>query len=200
MRERMWLAVIVLVGIFVLVSCASYRTASLPTLHPEFAAFAEEKESVVLACKAFTRQDCKRYLDRNVIRAGYQPIQICVHNNTERYLLFTPDAVTLPCVPAEQVAEKVHTSTLGRAGAYGVGGLILWPLLIPAVVDGVGSSQANVSLDTDFGAKSADKAVIQPYSKFNRLIFVPLPYYQPGFSVNLLDQKTKERITFNVLL
>ena len=190
MRGRMWLAVIVLVGIFALASCASYRAASLPTLHPEFAPFAKEKEGVVLACKAFTRQDCKRYLDRNVIRAGYQPIQICVHNNTERYLLFTPDAVTLPCVPAEEVAERVHTSTLGRAGGYGAGSLFIWPLIIPAVVDGVRSSQSNVSLDRDFSAKSADEGVIQPYSRFNRLVFVPLEDYSSSFLIRLVDRKT----------
>lgn len=170
----------------------------LSILQPEFAPFSETKSGITLSVKKLTSGDSKRILNRDVIEKGYQPIQITVNNDTKKYVLFSNQGVNLPTVPAQEVAEKVHTSTTGRAAAYGVAGLFVWPLLIPAVVDGMGSSQASEKLDRDYNAKVMGQVVIQPYGTHNGLIFVPVSEYQDSFEVVLVDRETKEKISYRV--
>lgn len=74
--------------------------------------------------------------------------------------------------PAEEVAKECGFSTVGRATAYGVAGLFIWPLLIPAVVDGVGSSQANVKMEDDYMYKENKDDRIQPNGLLNGVVFL----------------------------
>ena len=106
----------------------------------------------------------------------------------------------MPTVSGEEVAEKAHTSTLGRSAGYGVGALLLWPLAIPAIADGVKSSNATESADRDFGAKSINELTIQPYSVHNGVVFVPLEDYSDAFRVTLFDRETRERLCYDVRL
>jgi hypothetical protein len=178
--------------------CAKYQPGVLANLQPEFAAFSETKSGITLSVKKLNSGDSKRILNRDVIKKGYQPIQITINNDTKKYILFSNQGVSLPTVPAQEVADKVHTSTVGRAATYGVAGLFVWPLLIPAVVDGVGSAQANEQLDRDYNAKVMDQMVIQPYGNHNGLIFVPVSEFQDSFEVILVDRETKEKISYRV--
>jgi hypothetical protein len=108
---------------------------------------------VKVAAKAFDKMDCKRYLDRDVIKKGYQPVQLFIQNNSDKNYLLSLNRLSLPYVRPEEVARTVHTSTMGRILGYGIPGIVIaWPLIIPAVVDGVKSSEANEALDKDFYA------------------------------------------------
>jgi len=68
--------------------------------------------------------------------------------------------------------RQVHTSTIKRTGRYGLPGLFFWPLLVPAIVDGLGSEKANEKLDADFVQKSLHVQIVRPYSLVNGLILV----------------------------
>ena len=104
-----------------------------------------------------------------------------------------------PHASPEEVARTVHTSTLGRILGYGIPGLVIvWPLIIPAVVDGIKSSEANEALDMDFYTKTASDRMIAPHSNFNRLVFVPYGEYQSNFTLTLIDQESKKEKTFAV--
>lgn len=181
-------------SLVLLAGCASYRASSLNTLTSDAMTLASpEQEDLVVVAKAFNKSDCKRYLDRDVIAEGYQPVQLYIENKSDKNYAFALNRVSLACAAPEEVAEKVHTSTVGRATGYGVASLFLWPLAIPAIVDGVKSSQANDSLDVDFSSKAARDQVIQPHSYFNKLLFVPRSEYQPSFTVTLVDQNAKTK-------
>ena len=184
----------------VLSSCASYKASSLSNLSSEVVITSLNKEEEVLVvARAFDRDDCKKYLDRDVIAVGYQPVQIYIQNNSEKNYSFSLDRVSLSCARSEAVAETVHTSTVGRAAGYGVASLVLWPLAIPAVVDGVKSSKANASLDRDFSAKTAKDQTIQKYSNFNKLLFIPVEEYKDDFSITLIDQESGKQKILDVL-
>jgi hypothetical protein len=172
--------------------CASYNAAGLNTLAGDamVSPLSKEKSNVIAVAKAFNKDDCKRFLDRDVIAEGYQPIQLYIENNSDKLLIFSMSRISLPTVQPEEVAQKVHTSTIGRAVGYGVGALFIWPLAIPAIVDGLKSSEANHHLDIDYSSKAARDHVIQPHSYFNKLLFVPLNEYQPSFTVTLMDQNS----------
>jgi hypothetical protein len=182
----------------ILYGCASYKPAPLTTLQPEFAPYSETIEGVTLACKPLSREECKRFFDRDIIDKGYQPVQMTIVNDSSRYILFSNQGISLPVCSPQEVAEKCHTSTTGRAAGYGVAGLFVWPLLIPAVVDGVGSSQANTKLDRDFNEKNIEQMVINPYATHNGIVFFSKSEYQDSFFVRLVDKETAQKFEYHV--
>lgn len=123
---------------------------------------------------------------------------ITIRNETDNEIAFSPEGVSLSVSSPEEVAEKCHTSTAGRAAAYGVGALFIWPLAIPMIVDGAKSYDANTKLDQDFSAKNIDNVVINPHSSHKGVIFIPNKEYQESFTVKLLDRKTKQNLEYHV--
>lgn len=182
-----------------LTSCANYCASPLCNLSPDLVLTVPKEEGISVVSKAFTQNDCERFLDRNVLAEGYQPVQIYIENDSEKNYSFSLNRISLPVARPEEVAEKVHTSTVGRAVGYGVGALLLWPLAIPAIVDGIKSSQANAALDSDFAAKAARDQVIFPHSRFNAIIFVPSDAYQNTYTLTLMDLDTQEPKLFNLV-
>jgi hypothetical protein len=178
--------------------CASYRAIPLNNLSSEQSSFQFFQPDIVLAAKAFSKRDCKKYLDRDVIGKGYIPVQISLDNRSNKNYLFSPSRVSLPCANPEEVAAKVHTSTIARAAGYGAAALVFWPFAIPAIVDGVSSAQANEALDQDFYLKAGKDQIIAPYSHANMVIFIPKESYHPVFNVTLVDVKSNQPREFTV--
>jgi hypothetical protein len=177
------------IGAILLSGCAKYRAQPLNRLAT---CVSNKKEPLIaFAYKALDKSECKRYLDRDVLAKGYQPVQITFTNNTNRYMNFSKANISIPSVFAAEIAHKVHTSTVARATSYGVASIVFfpltWPLAIPAVVDGVGSSQANEKLDEDFSRKELCDQVVSPFSTINGLIFVPVEKFDPEFKITLVD-------------
>lgn len=175
--------------------CAKYRGQNL---QPLASVDNKKEENVKMSYKVFDQFDCKKYFDRDVIKKGYQPVQITIVNNSNRYIEFAKDRLTLAAAPVQEVADKVHTSTLGRSAGYGTAGaILLWPLVIPAIVDGVKSSNANQRLDRDFDNKDLKTQIISPYHTLNGVIFVPKGKFRPDFEVTLLEINTQKKIVLN---
>ena len=183
----------------ILYGCASYKPAPMTSLQPEFAPYSETIENVTLACKPLSREECKRFFDRDIIDKGYQPVQMTVVNDSPRYILFSNQGISMPVCSPQEVAEKCHTSTVGRATGYGVAGIFIWPLLVPAVVDGVSSSQANTKLDRDFNEKNIEQMVINPYATHNGVVFFSKTDYQDSFFVRLVDKETTQKLEYHVV-
>jgi hypothetical protein len=182
--------------------CASYNAISLnePSLQETLLSTNAQTEKISIVAKRFNKTDCQRYLDRDVISKGYQPIQLYIQNNSKSNYVFSLHRVSLNCASAEEVADKVHTSTIARAVGYGAGAILLWPLAIPAVIDGVGSANANEALDNDYYSKTAQDQVIFPYAHINKLLFVSKYGLESTFTVTLMNQETKALETITVAL
>lgn len=181
--------------------CASYTAVALDSLSSEtfvYSSSDNQDKDVVVVAKAFNATDCERFLDRNVISKGYQPVQLYIQNNSNKNYLFSLRGISLPQVSPEKVARTVHTSTVGRALGYSVGGLILPPLFLLAVIDGTKSAEANDALDADFYGKTARDQVIPPRWSLNKLIFIPRNSYSPSFQVTLLEEASDQPRTFSV--
>jgi len=189
----------ILSSALLLSGCASYRATALNN-PPEMilSSPACKSNEIFIAAKKYTMHDCNKYLDRDVIANGFQPIQLYIQNNTNRSYIFSSSRVSLPCANSYEVANRVHTSTVGRAAGYGVASLVLWPLIIPAIVDGVKSANANDALDRDFFIKTASDQMINPYSYFNKIIFVPKTQYCSTFNITLIDVSSNQPVVFNV--
>lgn len=178
--------------VFLLYSCASYQAIDLSALDPQFIKQYPELGEVSIGCKEFSIKDCETYLDRDLISKGVQPIQLTFHNNSEKTYLFSSKNISLPTVETDHVATKVCTSTIVRVVGYTVGALFATPMIIPAVVDGIKSYNANKRLYSDFRAKAKETMVIAPKSFGKTLLFIPKEAFSPIFSISLVDQETGE--------
>ena len=108
------LSVLAVASVLILLSgCASYQAASLNTLSSDaMVSGMPGREEIVIVAKAFNKADCKRYLDRDVIAQGYQPIQLYIENKSDKNYAFSLSRVSLSCASPEEVAEKVHIQQL----------------------------------------------------------------------------------------
>ncbi len=187
-----------LMGLALMSGCASYRAAPLHTIATKQSWMPWKVSDVLIAARTFDEEDCKQYLDRDVISKGYLPIQITIENKSDHNYLFSLDRVSLSCTPTEDVAEQVHTSTVGRAAGYGAAALFFWPFAIPAIVDGVLSVQANESLDSDFASKGAKDQVVAAHAHVNMVMFVPESDFDNVFNITLIDVQTNQPREFTV--
>ncbi|MCL4360923.1 hypothetical protein M1446_01035 [Candidatus Dependentiae bacterium] len=189
------LMVFVCIALIGLAGCARYQAKSLNKIDTSIFSLSQNSQEkfVSFSYHIFDTDDCMKYLDRNVIAKGYQPIQITITNNTNRYLNISMSNFSLPYVSSEEVAKRVHTSTVKRSVGYGILGLFIWPFLVPAIVDGIGSSEANRKLDADFAKKTLKDKILRPYSTINGLIFVPVKKFKKDFTFTIVDEENHER-------
>lgn len=196
MKKKNYLMIVA--SLLMLTSCASYTAA--PLCHPSAALVQTvNKGDVSIVSKTFSEQDCTRFLDRDVIAEGYQPVQIYIENNTDSVYVFSLNRISMPIVNYQDVAKKVHTSTLGRVLGYTFASMFFAPFIIPAVVDGMSSSAANDELDLDFSSKAAKDQLIAPHSRMNGIVFVPVEGYTDSYTVTLVDAKNQKSKVFDVL-
>lgn len=152
---------------------------------------------VTVAVKVLSEEECKQYFDKNIIRKGYQPIQITIDNQSKCWYVLSKDRISLSSAPPHEVAQKSHRSTGGRVAAYTVGGFLTVGLLfIPAIVDGVGSGKANRQMDRDFTTKGVEEVEIEPFKIVNKVIFVPTSEFRPNLAITIIDKETQDKLTF----
>lgn len=195
--------------------CASYRASRLSHLKLKPV---PKHEDISFAAKTFQHSDCHTYLGRDVISAGYTPIQIALKNGSRRYLDFSASDINLKTVSANIVAESVYFSVLARAMGYGAPAgivlgaalipgatLLVWPLIIPslilapfliipAIVDPIWAAEANEQILRDYLEKAIQDKTIIPGSSVEGLIFVPNNSYQNNIEVTLVDRDSQENI------
>lgn len=180
-----------------LAGCASYNASTLSMLNEQGAMVSEKSNEVLLTWKAFDSYDSKRYLGRDVIEEGYVPVQLTIINNSPDPMYLNPQNFSVPLASYKEVASKVRTSTGGRVAAWGVPGLFFWPLLIPAIVDGFGSANANETLDADYESKTIKEQVIYSRSTCNGVVFIPKKYLDQKIKMYVVNKKTDEKVNFS---
>lgn len=113
-QTKLLTAVLAVGSLLLLSGCAKYK--AIPLTQPKVLT---DKKGLTLEHKVFTKQDCATYLGRkNVLKKGYQPIQLTITNNTDRSYTYSSSSLSLPIVPAEFVAKKVKFSSTGRIIGY----------------------------------------------------------------------------------
>lgn len=168
--------------------CASYQAMPLEPLNPEFHRSAQTVAGVTACIEVFDAGKSKRHFNSDLIKSGFQPIQITMRNDTKRYLELHHSRISVSGADATGVAQQSHFNTAGRATAYGVAGIFIWPLLIPAIVDGTGSARANGQMDADFQAKALKDQVIMPFGTANGVLFVPTSQVLSNIGIRLIDR------------
>lgn len=183
----LFLAIIPFLG-----GCAGYRAGNLKhlTLKP-----VPKHENILFAAKTFCHSDCTDCLGRDVISAGYTPVQIAIKNNSHSYLDFSTSKINLHTVSTKRVAESVYFSVWARALGYGIPSIFCFGLLIiPACVDSMWASEANEQMLRDYQEKTIQEKTIVPNSSLEGLVFVPNTSYENKLEVTLIDRDSLENI------
>lgn len=76
----------------------------------------ETRSEIVVAAKAFDKSDCQKYLGRDLLGKGYQPIQIIIKNHTNKAIVFSPDQLNLPTVQLVKLSHVQKHQQLEEAG------------------------------------------------------------------------------------
>ena len=174
--------------------CATYEASMLSSLPIETALTSKQNAKVLVSWKLFDQNDSQKYLGRDLIAKGYAPMQVTIRNNSTDPMYLSPNNFNISLPSVNEVATKVHTSTAARVAGWGVPGMIIWPLLIPAVYDGIRSKEANAALDADYASKAVKEHTIQPHSSFNGVIFIPSMIASQDLELFLVNQRTDEKV------
>jgi hypothetical protein len=177
------------VMVLVLTGWDSYRASSLPMEIPSFIS-----NQVIVVAKAYTKEECKANLHRDLLDRGYRPIQVTVQNNTSRFYSFSEESVSLRCTHPRHVALKVSARAIPRAIGYRVASFLFWPFMIPSTIDSIRTYKAHKDMKKDFTAKGVKEKeeIILPYSTVTRILFIKDKDFQEDFTVSLMDFKTDE--------
>jgi len=107
------LGLILLANIFSISAISNYKAMPLASLLAQVVD--EDDQSISFDYLVYNTSDCKRYLGRyKIISRGYQPIQITISNNTDKYLKLDLSSFDIPCTSAEEVAYDVEFNTASR--------------------------------------------------------------------------------------
>jgi hypothetical protein len=187
--------------------CASYQPKDFKSLNYEPGATLCAQKSpqnanganVKVYALALSSAKTKYYFDRDICAKGYKVVQFTIVNNSDRCFVLDNDNIGATTADSAQVANLVHTSTAGRAGGYALGSLLIFPLIIPAVVDGVKSSKANTQLDADFAARCAEICHIPAHATKNHVIFIHNGSFTRFFELSLVDREDDNiRLNYNI--
>lgn len=178
-----------------MIGCAKY------TPHPlqKPVSKIEEKEDVKVSTTLLTEKECRHYFSRKMITKGYQPIQICIRNNSDQGYTFDAQRVNAELEDRDAVAKALHLDTAKRIAPYAIAGLFFGVFFIPAIVEGVKSHQANKRLDEDFAQRvisSNSRVFIAPGSVLNRVMFIRSENMTTPLTIDLVNRKTKEKLNF----
>ena len=184
--------VVSIVFVMLISGCASYRSARLPSSDPETFANYQNQDNLKVVAKFLDARESRQTFGVGKVYDKYQPVYIAIDNRTKSAYEFKKRMLNIQCVPAEEVAKVCGFSTVGRATTYGVAGLFIWPLLIPAVVDGVGSAQANERMESDYMYKEIKDDRVQPNGLLNGVVFLDKMKDGEALDIRLTNVDTNE--------
>lgn len=179
--------------------CASYNTMSLPSADTFAYSNRQTVENVSIAVEFFDASQTKKVFQTDLLSKGYQPVYIVIDNRSKATYIFNKSQISKNCYDASVIAEKCGFSTTGRATSYGVGAIFLWPLAIPAIVDGTGSARANTQMKNDYAMKEIKNGRVSPNGLLNGVVFVDKMANGEHFDIRLQNIETNEILLFNFI-
>lgn len=179
--------------LLLLPNCAKYKPSPLP--YPT--GKVQEAEKVQVVTRKLSQSELESCFDSSDISNKYEGIQICVKNNRSEPIVLAARNIDASLESSKIICEKLHRCTAGRVAGYCAGGLLLWPLFIPAAVDGAKSSKANYKINQDVSVKvlgQNESTVIDPNRSINKVFFVPRSQMKPEFGVTLIEESSRKEI------
>ena len=161
--------------VFLLFATGCVKYSPAPLQRPAKKAV-QERGGVQVGARMLSDRECKHHFGRRVHHKGYEVIQISITNNTNSPYVLDGRDVSLELESSALTAKNLHFNTKKRVLFWGLGALFIWPLIIPAVVDGINSSDANRKMNCDFERNVIDSnslVTVQPGCHCQQGVFCP---------------------------
>jgi hypothetical protein len=195
---KLCMAAIVVVSLFT--GCARYSAHALPGVETVMATHMQRQGNIHVGTKFLSSSECKSTFGSSKVMEHYQPVVIAITNNSEKVVVFRKDQMSHIAYPAELVAADCKFNTMCRAASYGIASLFCWPMVIPAIVDGIGSSNANNQMASDYAIKEIQNAELQPGMHLVGVAFLDKMNRGEGLTIKLFDDNRQLIDTCTFLL
>jgi hypothetical protein len=166
--------------------------------------FTQEKKNILLSIKKFSPDECLDIFSANIVKCGYQPIQLTINNFSTELVYLSPTNISLKLASPEKVAKSCHWKTgemTITAGALAC--LFWWPALIPTAYCGLEMQNKNEKISKNILKQDMvqcwDNVSILPSENISRIIFVAVEDLRRNFSMSIFSSKDKN-IEFTVTL
>lgn len=148
------------------------------------------KDYIAFEYKILTAKDCQKFFNnRNIIKKGFQPVQITFINNSDKAISISPQGFDFEVVPAQKIADSLHRNGMKRGVGLGVASLAAgWVTLVPALVQGCGAKEFNVDMDNDFANKQLKDQVVLPGKTVTGVVFANRNNFDRDFTFTVQDQ------------
>lgn len=165
--------------------------------------FGDVRQNVTLTVDVYSAKQSKNYFNKDLLAAGYQPIQIHIENETSHILTLRPSYITLPLTPTNRIAKLLHRNVALTVSALIYPSLLFWwqGIFVFAIPTGLAMKRSNEKITDNLkfnGMNVWDVVEIPPYSHVDRFIFVVLDEFRLPFTVRLFDEDAKKDYTFPV--
>jgi hypothetical protein len=101
------ISAITLVGLMAFLgSWDSFKRGPMASLASSMVAFATEAKGLKVTAKSYSGSESKKYLHKNLLSMGYQPIQLTVENNTNDSYVLSRDSISQPNVSGGKIASS----------------------------------------------------------------------------------------------
>jgi len=177
--------------------CAKYNPK--PLITPSIPQ--QQQNNLSVSAHALTESDCRYYFSRRILSKGYQPIQLSINNGTNQTYTLYAKNIDLALESRFHMTNQLKLSATSRVCGWGIGGLFIWPLLIPAVAEVSYCSKANRSLDQDFAQRIIDtnsRIFISPGQTINKILFVSHDNFRSDFNMTIVDEANSNNTVFNL--
>lgn len=177
--------------------CATYKTYSLPTSDIYNLSNRQEKGGVIVGIKFFEPRELKAIFGTNTLKKGIEPVYIIIDNKSSNTYIFSRRRINRTIIPVDIVVQRCGFHTLARASRWGIPGAVLWPLLVPAVIDGISSSETNKKMASDYEYKEIKDGRIFPGTVLNGCVFIDTIKSGEEFNIRIQDIEDNEILLFS---
>jgi len=196
MEKKLKAFVVLLIGSILLIALPNCARYNPKPFSPHTYSHTKEKEGVEISKRTLTEYDCKEYFDRKLLARGYQPIQVCIKNNSDKTYILDSEKIELPLEPVKNVSNKLHRDIGWKATKYFIIGGPIW-----AALEGYSSYEVNKKIDNDLNARTineSDLIKIKPHGVVNKVMFVSTGNYSSNFDITLTEEKNHKEIKFEL--
>lgn len=166
--------------------------------------FSQEKKNILIALKKFTPYECEDVFNVNVVKYGYQPLQITISNFSNELVYLSPTNIDLKLVSPKKVAKSCHWKTSELTTGAGILSFyFFWPALIPTAYCGMEMQNTNEKITKSIVQQDMvqcwDNVSVLPSEIVSRILFVSNDEFKKKFLISLFSSKYKN-IEFDIIL
>jgi hypothetical protein len=156
---------------------------------------------VFVTSRTYSHDDSTRFLKRDLLSEGYQPVQFTMQNNTSQSYVVSDKSIALPQASASDVAWKITKRKIPQAIGLKILSFFFWPFMIPSMIDSIITFKAHRDLVNDLEVKSirTDEQALVPYSTLHRVIFVKSEEFSHPPVMTLMEGSSKKPVEFPVV-